>query len=657
LENNLKPGNMKTKIIFSLFLCLLITRIQAQIFHLVERIVVVNMTNNDQSNEIYRDAEPNIAVDPVNTSHIVATAFTYNPTGATDLAPIYISEDRGLNWAINNKVPSTDGRVYDISVAFSDRNHTLYAGILKTGLTSLMTYRDANPFNTSTMVLAHDLSGANRDQPYPEAISRNDGGVLKDNVYVGFNDLSLSKSASCDKSNDARTAPAPAGFSANPIEVRNTCGQDGPPVRFTAHSSGVIYGAFVAWTSKTYDDGTVRSFRSDIVVVRDDNFGLGTSPFTALKDPSDSMAGRFVVKDVTTNFCSSAYLGKQRGALGISVGVNPANSADVWIAWLDSVTIGGKVCLHVRRSTTSGKKWSNSDLLTVNNAINPSIAVNSNGVCAVLYQRLNGTTWETHVQRSSNGTSWSDLILSTFDNGNANIPTANPLGDYTDMVAVGSTFYGVFSALNIPDNANFPHGVIYLRNADFTTHQLRNLANTANITPSIDPFFFKIIPGWVVLNFCDLHPDICKLIKVDKKIIRFPPYPCLTCQWPCLNCPPFEVPIEEIYKITFEGKKPGTVLDRPYFHLLLEGYNPEDFELAIVTPEGDPVAQELNRTEKGYSISFLPSGKYFSSETGLHGLKLIATPKNAKAAKEGISIGYQLKAADYRFKQFILMNQ
>jgi hypothetical protein len=231
------------------------------------------------------------------------------------------------------------------------------------------------------------------------------------------------------------------------------------------------------------------------------------------------------------------------------------------------------------------------------------------------------------------------------------------LGDYTDLVAVGSTFYGVFSALNIPDNANFPQGVSYLRNADFTTHQLRNMANTANVTPSIDPFFFRISPRYFILNFCDLHPDICRLIRIDRSIIQFPPYPCLNCPWPCLTCPPFEIPIENIYKITFEGKRPETILERPYFHLLLEGYNPEDFDLAIVTPDGDHIANELNRTEKGYSISFLPSGRYFSEKTGLHGLKLIATPKNAKAARKGMSMDYQLKAADYRFKQFIKMEQ
>jgi hypothetical protein len=36
--------------------------------------------------------------------------------------------------------------------------------------------------------------------------------------------------------------------------------------------------------------------------------------------------------------------------------------------------------------------------------------------------------------------------------------------------------------------------VRYLRNADWTTNNLRNVANTANVAVSIDPFFVKVTP-------------------------------------------------------------------------------------------------------------------------------------------------------------------
>lgn len=50
----------------------------------------------------------------------------------------------------------------------------------------------------------------------------------------------------------------------------------------------------------------------------------------------------------------------------------------------------------------------------------------------------------------------------------------------------------VFSASNLPDLVNFPQGVTFQRNADFVTKVLRNVANTANVSVSIDPFFFKL---------------------------------------------------------------------------------------------------------------------------------------------------------------------
>ena len=84
----------------------------------------------------------------------------------------------------------------------------------------------------------------------------------------------------------------------------------------------------------------------------------------------------------------------------------------------------------------------------------------------------------------------------------ANTPAATPafsgspyLGDYLSMMAVEQSFFGIFTANNTPDKANFPNGVIYQRNANFTTKTL--LAND-NVTPvpiSIDPFVFTVVPG------------------------------------------------------------------------------------------------------------------------------------------------------------------
>jgi hypothetical protein len=59
-------------------------------------------------------------------------------------------------------------------------------------------------------------------------------------------------------------------------------------------------------------------------------------------------------------------------------------------------------------------------------------------------------------------------------------------------VAVGQTFFGIFSANNSPNMANFPNGVKYQRNANFNTHTLLNVNNSSPVAVSIDPFFFKV---------------------------------------------------------------------------------------------------------------------------------------------------------------------
>ena len=97
-----------------------------------------------------------------------------------------------------------------------------------------------------------------------------------------------------------------------------------------------------------------------------------------------------------------------------------------------------------------------------------------------------------HCRLPTDAINWSDLVL-------ADTPATTPLktfdpylGDYDHLVANGTTLYGIFSANNTPDMANFPNGVVYQRNANFATHKLLKLDGTTVVPPSIDPFFFKV---------------------------------------------------------------------------------------------------------------------------------------------------------------------
>jgi hypothetical protein len=63
------------------------------------------------------------------------------------------------------------------------------------------------------------------------------------------------------------------------------------------------------------------------------------------------------------------------------------------------------------------------------------------------------------------------------------------IGDYCNLISIEKDFYGVFSAYNEPDLANFPKGVTYLRNHKFSTKELLDLTNSKSVKPSVDPFF------------------------------------------------------------------------------------------------------------------------------------------------------------------------
>jgi hypothetical protein len=226
--------------------------------------------------------------------------------------------------------------------------------------------------------------------------------------------------------------------------------------------------------------------------------------FSDLRDSSDNLAGKIVVSGVRVPFENNSHsdFGQERYvASNLSIAVDPTTSSRVYVAWADFPNGSPPYTLHVRRSDNRGVSWSTSDLLTVSNATNPALAVNSAGKVAFLYQRntpsgvpLASQRWETHVRRSVNqGVTWDDRIL-------ASTPADTPvqsfipyLGDYDYIMAVGRDFYGIFSANNTPDTANFPQGVTYRRQASFSTHQLFQVNGTTTVAASIDPFFFHIV--------------------------------------------------------------------------------------------------------------------------------------------------------------------
>lgn len=496
----------------------------AQALPAIAQVRLVNMVPNNRSGETNQDAEPTIAVDPLDFKRMAGSAFTWdNLTQSpmvTATAPIYVSVDRGDTWALAFIVPSKLGNGFptgDINITFGGTlsgapAHTtswLYGGTLSAATAGypMTVLRAQDPFAAAVMTTLDTQSG-NVDQPHAIARSAMTG---EDKLYVGFNKgygciAPSGRSSTIDLSQDAKLA-APT-LSTVVIESRSTACQDGFAQVPAAHPDGTVYAAFIHdWSSSPR-----------MVVVRDDNWGTGGTPFQVLTDPSDSKAGRFIAPAMTL---PSGSMGQQRlGASNVSIAVDPRDSDRVYVAWGDSGGAGSET-IHVRRSVNRGVDWSAADLLTVTNAMNPQIAISDVGTVGVLYQQVVTGRWETHLVRTN------DADATTFDTPGvllanqsattpvSTIPSGVYVGDYASLVSAGHNFIGMFSTSNFPDKANFLTGVKYQREVDWTSHKLfTDATHTTEVATSIDPFFFEAkwnictaIPG--VCNICKLRPHLC----------------------------------------------------------------------------------------------------------------------------------------------------
>jgi len=457
---------------------------QSGVFASPTSVKLVDLIPASLSGETNQDSEPFLAIQTANPQVMVASAFTPNPVSASGNAPVYVSQDGGNSWVLNAIAP-VRRMTCDITHAMpTGENHPrgdLHAGTLACAASITLDESESNDVSSSS-VMNVQSTRTNVDQPFVRAL----GISNSDHIYVGLNDFNQphGHTATIDVSLDGG-----ATYKSFSIEARNTAGQDGPSVRPAVAADNTVYAVFFGW--RKFDGKTATS---DIVVVRDDAGGAGSNPFQALRDPSDKLPGRIVVKRTAIPWSNSPTLGQERIGSTLSIAVDPNNSSTVYVGWADRGSKGDIYTLHVRRSIDRGLTWSKADLphTTISNATNIALAVASNGVVGLLYQQLSGSRWVTHIVQSHDGfVTVQDLIL-------ASVPADTPvqqflpyLGDYDYLLSVGNEFRGVFSANNSPDLANFPQGVTYQRAANFSTKTLTDGSGNP-VAISIDPFYFSV---------------------------------------------------------------------------------------------------------------------------------------------------------------------
>ena len=331
---------------------------------------VVNVTPNVLSNETSGDNEPSIAVDGANPQRIAITTFTPDPAGSGS-APIYTSTDGGVNWATVVCLPggNTTG---DTSIHFAGQTGNLYAGILRADNGNMAILRSAFP---PAGLMTQLISRAGPDQPWVVASWAGVPGGTAERVYVTSND---GGQAAVQFSLDAATAAAPAGFGAA-LNLQLRPGSSRPSVRGAIHRSGRIYITFVHTTAGL----------SDIVVMRDDAWGGNN--FADLVDGGNAIAGVRVVAGVTVPPVGT-LLGTQRVSSRIAIAVDPRNRQRVYLAWCDGA-VTARLAVHAARAAIRQRRRDLDRRLAHDRQRheNPGLAVNVQGVAALMYQQL--VTW------------------------------------------------------------------------------------------------------------------------------------------------------------------------------------------------------------------------------------------------------------------------
>jgi len=453
---------------------------------------IVNMIPNDWSDEQNQDCEPNLSVNPASPNQIIGTTFTYdNPAGTSAVspamvgnwAPLFYSIDGGDTWSLQFVLPSAAGAIAptgDVTSRFGGASGEVYSGEIWLGGAPFTILINRAPNAVTQQATIASVIG---DQPFLEATTA----TGQDRLYVGYN----ANSTNSTELVFLNAAVSPA-FTSNSLDVRNP--SDMPPTRTAIHGSGTIYCAF--YTNN--GDGT-----RDVVVVRDLNWGASLPPFQALVDSGaggDGKVGVRVAVSITNPWASSNFLdpnfGNDRYGPDLAIAVDPNNVERVYIVYATG-TAAADFMLHLRWSSDGGQTWS-ADVRSVPVAKNPSIAINSLGMVGFAYQQVVGANWVTILEISHNG-----FVSGFATHVLASTPTDAPtpelfltyLGDYIKLLADGHDFYGIFSASNAPVLANFPAGVTYQRNVDWSTGTLLGNDHVTPVAISIDPFFFKLTVG------------------------------------------------------------------------------------------------------------------------------------------------------------------
>jgi hypothetical protein len=455
---------------------------------------LVDIIPNSDSSETGQNSEPSIAVNPAAPAQMIAGTFI---TGS-DNDPYWFSTNGGAQWADYGTTYDSDKSIAWLTDGSADGSAAALTAFLTPPYKAINiasgTTADSG-FGTPSFTFdpKRDV-----DQPWIVVGPSNQ-------VYVGYNDLGADKLHPSTYTASVLVSQSDGSYAnvlldRTPIPNPNPDFlEDAPSVRLAVNGS-TAYAVFVRWNSfrdqNSYGDDR---YNASVMIVSTAN--AGADNFTALGPDGNgvqiaSMIAAFSNEDGPWN--SPLTLGQERTGSDLAIAVDPNNAAHVVVAYQNAPD-KDKLQLVVMESFNGGANWAQQHATSLSTRSGqPALAISSNGAIGLLYDNYDPKTDQLSqhfVTTMDDFATISDTTLATESNKTPKADFAPYLGDFFNLISIGNTFYGTFSASNA-DNGNdakFHHLTLQRSSMGTLGKSKFRLTDggTSTVPFSIDPFFFS----------------------------------------------------------------------------------------------------------------------------------------------------------------------
>lgn len=439
--------------------------------------VVVNNTDPNLTNtDTFNDGETSITVNPANPNEIVITAFS--GSWGTH-APLWHSTDGGNIWTKQFTIPAPPGIAAtgcpcDQTIDYGMANQ-MSGTFLISDIFSGTTTNPSSPPAWNWLVIGGVAQTTNfNNLPPPAGVDQpwlliNVDPMIptQENVYDAYDDFTNGNNCVGDACNERVSASYgvnPPNFTAD-NQSGTATGSINPGHRLaTDPRNGFVYSLF----QRNIAPGAGGSKNIDYMLNRSTDGGATWS--------LNAMAGGIIVANGDSTQPTPKF-GTVNALLGgvDHAAVDPTNG-DVYYVYGSRDAGTGNDRLAIRRIQDDGGGVSVGPENFVTGQVEaaiPSVAVTSDGTVGVFYYTFDGFSqdnfpiFSAHLAQSSDhGITFSHQTLLTFlssatDNGNSR---QRVLGDYMQMKAVDTCFYGAFTGNGVPFGRPFAnHDPIFFR--------------------------------------------------------------------------------------------------------------------------------------------------------------------------------------------------